>query len=84
MPLALRKKDDNIVLCPYCFNIHTHKETGHVNAQCDTPIIVVIGGRSFHSNYGFTILEYEQKDGSYWLNPNPQMPCVDLDITKDN
>lgn len=79
LPVVLRKKGEKTVTCPYCLEAHTHEEVGHVNAQCTTqPTGIVIGERSFHANYGYTVLEYEEKDGSHWLNPLPHLPCVEL------
>jgi hypothetical protein len=79
LPVTLRKKGDTTITCPYCREQHNHEEVGYVNAQCtvQTPGIV-IGERAFYANYGYTILEYEIKDGSHWLSPLPYLPYVPL------
>jgi hypothetical protein len=79
LPVVLRKKGEKTVTCPYCQEAHLHEEVGHVHTQCKvhTPGIV-IGERSFHANYGYTLMEYEEKGGSHWLTPLPYLPCVPL------
>lgn len=84
-PISLRKMGETKYTCPYCSEVHDLKAeaVGHVPTVHCTKVTpgIVIGSRSFHSNYGVTVIEYETKaDKSHWLRPLPNLPCFDLNL----
>lgn len=80
LPLVLREKGTFSISCPYCGESHTPGDvTGHVQAQCTTPSPgIAIENRFFHPNYGYSIMEFEKKDGLCLLTPLPYLSLVDL------
>ena len=74
IPIVLRRQGDTKVKCPYCGKIHEYPEgSGHHEAQCDEESRystgIVVGDRSFVPNYGYTIIEYIEKDGVNQILP---------------
>ncbi|CAB9511918.1 expressed unknown protein [Seminavis robusta] len=68
IPVALRRQGGTEIKCPYCGKMHYHPPgSGHNEAQCDEDdrcsVGIVVGERSFVPNYGYTIVEYLEKDG---------------------
>ncbi|CAB9516720.1 expressed unknown protein [Seminavis robusta] len=67
IPVALRLKGSTDVICPYCNEKHEHVDPGHHVAECDERVRLnvelLISGRSFNPNYGYTVIEYVERDG---------------------
>ena len=74
IPVVLRKQGETYVKCPYCLKKHNHAmNPGHHKAGCSDgdrfSVGITIGDRYFVPNYGYTIVEYEEKDGVNTLIP---------------
>ena len=67
IPIVIREKGSTSIKCPYCSRLHAYspEELGHMMAQCEDcdTIVLHIGDRSFIKPYGFSIVDYEEKDG---------------------
>ena len=72
-PVALRQQGNTVIKCPYCGKMHEHAGgSGHHEAQCSENVEITIDDRSFVPNYGYTIVEYVQKDGVNQILPIDQ------------
>ena len=74
IPVALRQQGNTAVKCPFCGKMHKHAEgSGHHEAKCSENVEITINNRSFvPTNYGYTIIEYVQKDGVNQILPIDQ------------
>jgi hypothetical protein len=64
VPVVLREQGTTSVKCAYCGKLHQHVgPPGHYIAGCDDKhrnVGIVIGQRSFHTNYGYDIYDYRE------------------------
>ena len=74
IPIVLRRQGDTKIKCPYCGKKHEHAEgSGHHEAPCNEAdrhnIAIIVADRSFVPNYGYTIVEYIERDGINQILP---------------
>jgi len=65
VPVAIRKVGGTTVECPFCFKLHRAAATGQQVAACDEAtmkgVTLVVGGRSFRPEFGYTVYEYIER-----------------------
>ena len=74
LPIALRLAGTATIKCPFCDKMHGHGlQPGHQAAGCSDEDRydggINIGDRFFTQNYGYTIVEYVEKDGVNQILP---------------
>ena len=68
IPIVLRKVGTSEVTCCYCKGVHKHDHAGYNTAGCDDETRfngsgITVGDRFFVPNWGYHIIEFEDKEG---------------------
>lgn len=79
LPVVLKNKKWDAVLCPYCEHAHAVHSTGYTEAMCvERPKAISVGGRVFHPNYGLHVFEFELENGVYYVDRHPNLPALEM------